>query len=41
MENEHFAKSHGKVMEFRLFIKCRLRSTFEKNVLITYSFDTQ
>ena len=25
MENEHFAKSHGKVMEFRLFIKCRLQ----------------
>ena len=40
MENEHFTKSHGEVMEFRLFINVDC-STFEKNMLITFSFDTQ
>ena len=38
MENENFAKSHGKSRNFGFFINV-YRISFEKNVLIT--FDTQ
>ena len=40
MENENVAKSHGKVMEFRIFINV-YHISFEENVLITYNFYTQ
>ena len=40
MENENLAKSHVKVMKFWIFINV-YRISFEKNVLITYTFDTQ
>ena len=40
MENENFVKSHGKVMEFWIFINV-YRISFEKNVFITHTFDTQ
>ena len=40
MGNTKLAKSHGKVMEFWIFIN-GYRISFKKNVLITYTFDTQ
>ena len=40
MENENLAKSHEKVLEFCIFINV-LSHSFEKNVLISYTFDTQ
>ena len=41
MENANLAKNHGKVLEFRTFTNVSPISFEKKNVLITYTFDTQ
>ena len=40
MENEYLAKGFEKVMEFLFFTNIS-HVSFRKNVLITYTFDTQ
>ena len=40
IENDNLAKSHGNVMEFKIFTNVSYK-TFGKNVLITYTFVTQ
>ena len=40
MQYENLAKNHGEVMEFRIFTNLS-RISFEKNLLIGYTFDTQ